>query len=416
MESIFQQTPYQADSSGYFGQFGGQYVPELLIPALKELEKEYEQAKQDPQFEKDLHDLYQTYSGRPTPLYFAESLTRKLGGAKIYIKNEGLNHTGAHKINHCLGQALLAKRMGKKRLIAETGAGQHGLATATVAAKFGFECTVYMGAVDVERQRPNVFWMERLGATVIPVAYGDQRLKDAVMAALQDWIQNVEDSYYLLGSALGPHPYPSMVRDFQTIVGLETKEQLQKAEAQLPDFVVACVGGGSNAIGMFTPFLDKPSVQLIGVEAGGKDTEKSGEHAARLQGGGSVGVVEGYKSFFLQNTDGQIQKTHSISAGLDYAGVGPQHAHLFEEGRVKYEAVSDTEVLEAFSMLAKHEGLFPALESAHAVAYAIKLAPTLSQDQVIVINLSGRGDKDMFTLGAAFGDESWKAFLRDQAT
>lgn len=415
MKNIFFKTKYDADKKGHFGQFGGRYAPEMLLPALEELEIAYEEAKKDPKFLEELFDLYKNYAGRPTPLYFAENLTKKLGGAKIYLKNEGLNHTGAHKMNHCLGQALLAKRMNKKRLIAETGAGQHGLATATVAAKFGFECAVYMGAVDVERQRPNVFWMEQLGAKVIPVEHGTKRLKDAVTAALQDWITNVDDSYYLLGSALGPHPYPSMVRDFQNIVGLEVKEQIMEAEKQMPDYLIACVGGGSNAIGLFNPFLDDKNIQMIGVEAGGKGIKKVGDHAARLQGRERVGVVEGYKSYFLQNKDGQIQNTHSISAGLDYAGIGPEHAQLFDKDRVKYTYATDDEVLKAFKTLAEEEGIFPALESAHAVAEAIKLAPTIAKDKIIVVNVSGRGDKDIFIVGDALGDKKWKDYLKKQS-
>jgi len=415
MKSIFLKTTYDADEKGHFGQFGGRYVPEMLIPALEELEKAYEEAKKDPKFLAELLDLYKNYSGRPTPLYFAENLTKKLGGAKIYLKNEGLNHTGAHKMNHCLGQALFAKRMGKKRLIAETGAGQHGLATATVAAKFGFECIVYMGSIDVERQRPNVFWMEQLGAKVVSVEHGTKRLKDAVTAALQDWITNVDDSYYLLGSALGPHPYPSMIRDFQNIVGLEVKEQIMEAENRLPDYLIACVGGGSNAIGLFNPFLDEKKIKMIAVEAGGRGIEKIGDHATRLQGKERVGVVEGYKSYFLQNKDGQIQNTHSISAGLDYAGIGPEHALLFTKDRVKYTYATDKEVLSAFKTLAKEEGIFPALESAHAIAEAIKLAPKLEKDKIIVVNVSGRGDKDIFIVAEAIGDKQWKDYLRRQS-
>lgn len=396
---------------GHFGQFGGRYAPEMLIPALEELELAYEQAKKDPQFKKEFADLLKTYSGRPTPLTFAANLTKKLGGAKIYLKNEGLNHTGAHKITHCIGQALVAKRMGKTRLIAETGAGQHGVATATVAAKMGFECTVYMGAVDVARQRPNVFWMERLGAKVVPVEFGSKTLKDAVNAALKDWIENVADTHYLLGSVVGPHPYPSMTRDFQAIIGKEIKKQTRQSEGKLPDYVIACVGGGSNAMGAFNEFLNEKSVKLIGVEAGGKG-KKVGEHASRFNGG-SIGVVEGYKSFFLQNEDGQIQKTHSISAGLDYAGIGPQVAHLKDTGRIQFASVLDQEVVEAFEMLAKTEGIIPALESAHAVAYAIKLAPTLPKNQVIVVNLSGRGDKDLFIVAKAFKDQKFMEFLEE---
>ncbi len=413
MKKLFFKTSYDADSKGLFGAFGGAYVPEMLIPALDELSKAYEKAKADPSFEKELLEIYKNYVGRPSALYFAENLTKKLGGAKIYIKNEGLNHTGAHKINHCVGQALLAKRMGKKRLIAETGAGQHGLATATVAAKFGFECTVFMGEVDVARQRSNVFWMEQLGAKVVPVTYGTKRLKDAVMAALQDWISNTKDSYYLLGSALGPHPYPSMIRDFQSIIGLEVKEQIMESEGRQPDYLIACVGGGSNAMGLYNAFLDDKKVKLIGVEAGGKGIIKIGEHATRFSGSAKPGVVEGYKSYFITNKDGQMEKTHSISAGLDYSGIGPEHARLKESGRATYTYATDEKVLAAFKELALTEGIFPALESAHAVAEAIRLAPTLSKDKIIVVNLSGRGDKDIFIVGEALGDKKWKEYLRE---
>lgn len=412
MENLFFKTKYDADEFGMFGDFGGSYVPELLIPALDELIKAYEEAKADPLFKAELLAVFKDYVGRPSPLYFAKNLSEKLGGARIYIKNEGLNHTGAHKINHCVGQALLAKRMRKKRLIAETGAGQHGLATATIAAKFGFECTVFMGEVDVERQRPNVFWMEQLGAKVVPVTYGTKRLKDAVMAALQDWIGDINDSYYLLGSAVGPHPYPSMVRDFQSIVGLEVKEQMNTLEGRLPDYLIACVGGGSNAIGLFNAFLDEPSVKLIGVEAGGKGVEKIGEHAARFTGIAKKGIIEGFKSFFITDSDGQMEKTHSISAGLDYSGIGPEHAYLKETGRAEYTYATDDNVLEAFSILAKTEGIIAALESAHAVAEAIRLAPTLSKKKNIVVNLSGRGDKDIFIVAKKIGDENWKKYLR----
>lgn len=395
---------------GHFGKYGGRYVPEMLIPALEELEKAYENAKKDPKFKKEFRNLLENYAGRPTPLTFAKNLTEKLGGAKIYLKNEGLNHTGAHKITHCIGQAILAKRMGKKRLIAETGAGQHGLATATVAAKFGFSCTIYMGEVDVARQRPNVFLMEQLGAKVIPVAYGNKTLKDAVNAALKDWIENVTDTHYLLGSVVGPHPYPTMTADFQSIVGKEVKRQIKKETGTLPDYIIACVGGGSNAMGVFGAFIKEKSVKLIGVEAGGKG-KKTGEHASRFYGG-SVGVVEGYKSYFLQDSDGQIQKTHSISAGLDYAGIGPQLAYLKDIGRVKFESVNDKEVLQAFSLLAKTEGIIPALESSHAVAHAVRLAPTLGKNKIIVVNISGRGDKDLFIIAKALGDKGFMDFLK----
>src|SRR3989344_7232922 len=395
-------------NKGHFGQFGGRYVPEMLIPALEELEIAYLKAKKDKSFQKEFRYYLKTYAGRPTPLTFAKNLTEKLGGARIYLKNEGLNHTGAHKITHCIGQALLARRMGKKRLIAETGAGQHGVATATVAAKFGFSCTVYMGEVDIARQRPNVFLMERLGAKVVSVGFGSKTLKDAVNAALKDWIENVDTTHYLLGSVVGPHPYPTMTRDFQSIVGKEVKKQLQKEEGKLPDYVIACVGGGSNAIGIFTQFLKDTNVKLIGVEAGGVG-KKIGEHASRFNGG-SVGVVEGYKSYFLQDTDGQVQKTNSISAGLDYAGIGPQLAYLKDYGKVKFVSVNDKEALEAFSLLAKTEGIIPALESAHAVAYCLKLAPTLAKDKIIIVNLSGRGDKDLFIAAKALRDKSFMDF------
>lgn len=407
---LFFKTRYDADERGHFGRYGGRYVPEMLIPALQELEVAYEQARRDPSFADKLNDLFRNYAGRPTPLYYAKNLTDQLGGARIYLKNEGLNHTGAHKMNHCLGQALLARRMGKRRLIAETGAGQHGVATATVAAKFGFRCMVYMGEVDIARQRPNVFWIERLGAEVVPVTFGSRTLKDAVNAALKDWIANVQDTYFLLGSAVGPHPYPSLVRDFQSVVGLEVRDQILEQERKIPDILIACVGGGSNAIGLFNPFLDKDEVRLIGVEAGGRGLDP-GEHAARFQGG-RPGVVEGYKSVFLQNEDGQVLTTHSISAGLDYAGVGPQLSYLKEMGRVEFSYATDEQALQAFEMLAETEGIVPALESAHAVAEAIRLAPTRPENEVIVVNLSGRGDKDLFIVARALGDESWLDFLK----
>lgn len=413
MNNIFFKTSFDADEQGHFGEFGGRYVPELLMPALKDLEQAYLEARADPHFLNELMGLYHNFSGRPTPLVFAENFSKHFAGAKIYFKNEGQNLTGAHKINHCLGQALLARRMGKKRLIAETGAGQHGLATATVAAKMGFDCTVYMGKVDYDRQRPNVFWMEQLGAQVVPVEYGAQTLKDAVTAAIQDWITSPEESYYLLGSALGPHPYPSLVRDFQCIVGLEVRQQMLAYEGrELPDSVVACVGGGSNAIGIFNTFLDEPEVALIGVEAGGRGIGSPGEHAARLASSPRVGVVEGYKSFFLQNEEGQISSTHSISAGLDYMGIGPEHALLYQRKRVRYASASDEEVIAAFSLLARTEGLLPALESAHAVAHAIVMAPTLPRDHSMVVNISGRADKDLFILGDRLGGDEWKNFLK----
>ena len=395
----------------HFGKYGGRYVPEMLMPALEELEKEYIKAKTDPEFKKEFADLLKNFSGRPTPLVFAKNLTKKLGGAKIYLKNEGLNHTGAHKITHCIGQALIAKRLGKKRLIAETGAGQHGVATATVAAKLGFSCTIYMGEIDVARQRPNVFLMEQLGATVVPVKFGNRTLKDAINATLKDYIENIHDTHYLLGSALGPHPYPTMNRDFQSIVGKEIRKQLKTAEDRIPDYIVACVGGGSNAIGTFHTFIKNSSVKLIGVEAGGKG-KKIGENAIRFVNG-SVGVVEGYKSYFLQDSDGNIEKTHSISAGLDYAGIGPELAFLRDKKRITFFSATDKEVLDAVQILAKTEGIIPALESAHAVAYSIKLAPKLSKDKVVVVNLSGRGDKDLFILTKAFKDKKFYEFMKN---
>jgi len=396
----------------HFGKYGGRYVPEMLIPALEELEQAYDVAKKDPEFQKEFADLLTNFSGRPTPLVFAKNLTRKLNGAKIYLKNEGLNHTGAHKITHCIGQALIAKRIGKKRLIADTGAGMHGSATATVAAKLGFSCTVYMGEVDVARQRPNVFLMEQLGATVVPVTFGSRTLKDAVNAAIKDWIENVRESHYILGSVVGPHPFPTMSRDFQSIVGREIRKQIKKFEQKLPDYIVACVGGGSNAMGAFTDFIKESSVELIGVEAGGTGKD-IGEHAIRFGGSGSLGVVEGYKTYFLQDNDGQIQKTHSISAGLDYPGVGPEIAYLHEKKRLQMVSATDQQALDAVQTLARTEGILPALESAHAIAHAIKLAPTLAKDKVIVVNLSGRGDKDLFILTKAFKDKKFYEFLKE---
>ena len=382
-DTLFFHTSIEPDIQGHFDEYGGQYVPELLIPALQAVAKAYEVAKQDPAFKQELIHLLQSYVGRPSPLYFAERLTQELGGAKIYFKNEGLNHTGAHKINHCIGQALLAKRMGKTRLIAETGAGQHGVATATVAARFGLKCTVHMGKKDMERQAPNVFWMKRLGAEVIEVTSGSQTLKDAVTSALQDYMGDPEESYYVLGSALGPHPYPMMVRDFQSVIGIELKQQLTTS----PDVLIACVGGGSNAIGLFNAFIDEPTVRLIGVEAAG---------AARLSTLAPTGVIDGYKSAFLQDEQGNVGATTSIAAGLDYPGIGPEHALLHKCGRAEYVAVNDAEALNASEVLARTEGIIPALESAHAVAYALKLVPKLPKDNIVVVNLSGRGDKDYF--------------------
>lgn len=397
----------------HFGAYGGRYVPEMLIPALEELEAEYARARRDPQFQSEFMSLLRNFAGRPTPLVYAENLTKQLGGARIYLKNEGLNHTGAHKITHCIGQAIIAKRLGKRRLIAETGAGQHGVASATVAAKFGFSCTVYMGEVDIARQRPNVFFMEQLGASVEAVQFGSRTLKDAVNAAIKDWITNVETSHYLLGSVVGPHPFPTMNRDFQAVVGREIQLQAKKLCGKLPDYVIACVGGGSNAMGAFSHFIGKKQVQLIGVEAGGKGTGV-GEHAVRTSGA-PVGVVEGYKSYFLQDADGQIQKTHSIAAGLDYPGIGPELAQLKDSGRVVFVRSSDSEALDAVRLLAKEEGIIPALESAHAVAYALKLARKLPRSKIIVVNLSGRGDKDIFILARALGDNRFMEFVKNYA-
>ncbi len=396
----------------HFGVYGGRYVPEMLIPALEELALAYKKAKRDLAFHKELKNLYSTFSGRPTPLTFAANLTRQLGGARIYLKNEGLNHTGAHKINHCLGQILLAKRMGKTRVIAETGAGQHGLATATVAAKFGLKCTIYMGEIDVARQRPNVFYMERLGAEVVSVKEGSRTLKDAVNAALKDFMTNSTDTHYVIGSALGPDPYPTMNRDFQSVIGKEVRQQIMKAEGKLPDLLIACVGGGSNSLGLFSPFVHDKNVRMIGVEAGGRGA-KLGDHASRFRGG-SPGVIEGYRSYFLQTEDGQIAPTHSISAGLDYAGVGPELAYFHDLKRIQFSSASDKEALAAYDLLAKTEGIFPALESAHAVAEVIKKAPKMSKSQVIVVNISGRGDKDLFIVTRAFHDESFQQFLKTE--
>ena len=407
------KTTFDADENGHFGEYGGRYAPEMLMPALIELEREYLRAKKDKNFENEFFDLLKNFSGRPTPLTFAVNLTQHLGGAKIYLKNEGLNISGAHKITHCLGQAIIAKRMAKKRVIAETGAGQHGVAVATVAAKFGFECVVYMGEVDVARQRPNVFWMQQLGAQVIPVKHGSRTLKDAVNAALKDWITNVQSSHYILGSTVGPHPFPSMNRDFQSIVGEEIKKELLKREGRLPDCIVAATGGGSNAMGMFYRFLDDKSVRIVGVEAGGRGVRKIGDHASRFAGG-KTGVIEGYKSVFLMDKEGNISPTHSVSAGLDYPGIGPQLAYLCKRKRVEFTYATDKEVIEAFKLLARLEGIIPALESAHAVAAAIKIAPNMSKNEILVVNLSGRGDKDIFIIAEAMKDKEWQLFINSK--
>ena len=403
--------------TGRFGPYGGRYVPELLVPIMDTLRDAFNECIKDNSFLDALSDLYHNYSGRPTPLYYCENLTKHLGGAQIYLKNEGLNHTGAHKINHCLGQGLLAKRMGKPRIIAETGAGQHGLASATICAKLGLECIVYMGRKDYDRQRPNVFWMERLGATVIPVEDGGQVLRDAINAALKDLIAHPTDTHYLLGTVCGPHPYPVMNTFFQSIVGQEVRQQLLKQKNKKPDYLIACVGGGSNAMGLFYEFLDDKEVQMIGVEAGGRGiTESHGQcdHAARMQTG-TTGVSEGMKSCFLQDSDGQLKNTHSISAGLDYSGVGPQHAFLRDLGRVQYTYAEDAEVMDAYKTLAKHEGILPAMESTHAMVEVLKLAPRLPTEQVIVVNCSGRGDKDLFIVANQLDSDNFKAFLKTQS-
>ncbi|MBC7925584.1 MAG: tryptophan synthase subunit beta [Bryobacteraceae bacterium] len=382
----------QPDTQGHFGPYGGRYVPEVLMAPLEELELAYLAASQDPAFQSELDDLLKNYAGRPTPLYYARRLSESLGGAKIYIKREDLLHTGAHKINNSLGQALLARRMGKKRIIAETGAGQHGVATATVCALFGLDCVVYMGEEDMRRQRLNVFRMRLLGTNVVGVTCGSRTLKDAISEAMRDWVTNVNDTYYLLGSALGAHPYPMMVRDFHRVIGVEARAQILQAEGRLPDQLFACVGGGSNAIGLFHPFVGDAGVKLVGVEAGGRSLSL-GEHAARF-GGGIPGVLHGCLSYLLQDEDGQISLTHSVSAGLDYASVGPEHAWLHDRGRAEYTSASDAEALEAAKLLARTEGLIPALESSHAVVEAIRRAPTAA-GQIFIVNLSGRGDKDI---------------------
>ena len=381
------------DAHGHFGQYGGMFVPETLMFALRELTAEYERAKADPAFQSELDSLLHEYVGRPTPLYFAERWTEKLGGARIYLKREDLLHTGAHKINNALGQILLAQRMGKKRIIAETGAGQHGVATATVCARAGLECVIYMGAVDMERQALNVARMKFLGATVVAVTAGQATLKEAINEAMRDWVTNVRTTHYILGSALGSHPYPMMVRDFHRVIGDEARAQILEREKRLPDLLVACVGGGSNAIGLFWPFLKDESVKMIGVEAGGRGI-RDGDHAARFQGG-KLGVLQGTKTFLLADDDGQIQLTHSVSAGLDYAAIGPEHAFLRDQGRIAYDFATDAEALDAFVKLSRLEGIIPALESAHAIAHVLKVAPKMPRESLLIANLSGRGDKDV---------------------
>ena len=394
---------YQPDERGYFGEFGGRFVPETLVAPLDELTTSYFAYRDDGDFQTEFADLLKNYSGRPTPLYFAKRLTDKLGGGRIYLKCEDLNHTGAHKINNCIGQILLARRMGKQRIIAETGAGQHGVATATVCALFGLECVIYMGTEDMRRQELNVFRMRLLGAEVRPVDSGSRTLKDAINEALRDWVTNVDTTYYLLGSALGPHPYPLMVRDFQSVIGREAREQVLEQEGRLPAILVACVGGGSNSIGLFHPFLSDNSVRMIGVEAGGRGSGV-GEHAARFINEGRVGVLQGTKSYVLQDEFGQIALTHSVSAGLDYASVGPEHAFLHDSGRVEYTSVSDNEALNAFKLLSETEGIIPALESSHAVAHAVSIAAQMSPAEIMIVNLSGRGDKDVNSVAGLFRD------------
>tara|TARA_R110002110_G_scaffold40010_6_gene128432 strand:+ start:2366 stop:3586 length:1221 start_codon:yes stop_codon:yes gene_type:complete len=389
------------DDRGRFGIFGGRFVAETLMPLILDLEAAYETAKNDPDFHAEIQDLHTHYIGRPSPLYYAERLTKKFGGAKIYLKRDELNHTGSHKINNCVGQILLARRMGKTRIIAETGAGQHGVATATVAALFGLPCVIYMGATDIERQKPNVFRMKLLGAEVVPVTSGSGTLKDAMNEALRDWVTNVEDTYYLIGTVAGPHPYPTLVRDFQSVIGREAKEQMMEREGRLPDSLVACIGGGSNAMGLFHPFLDDSSVRIIGVEAAGHGIE-SGEHSASLAGG-SPGVLHGNRTYLLQDDDGQILEGHSISAGLDYPGIGPEHAWLRDIGRVEYVSATDKEALTAFQLCSKLEGIIPALEPAHALAYVSKIAPDLPSDHLLVMNMCGRGDKDVFAVAEHLG-------------
>jgi len=393
----------QPDDRGHFGQFGGRYVAETLMPLVLDLEREYRKAQNDPAFQAEFDDLLEHYVGRPSPLYFAPRLTEKLGGAQVWFKRDELNHTGAHKINNCIGQILLAMRMGKTRIIAETGAGQHGVATATVCARFGLPCVIYMGAEDVKRQSPNVFRMKLLGAEVVPVTSGGATLKDAMNEGLRDWVANVHDTFYIIGTAAGPHPYPEMVRNFQSVIGKEARAQMLSRTGRLPDLLVAAIGGGSNALGLFHPFLDDPSVKMLGVEAAGHGLDGD-EHAASLLGG-SPGVLHGNRTYLLQDADGQITEGHSISAGLDYPGIGPEHAWLKESGRVDYTAVTDEEALDAFQLLCATEGIIPALEPSHAIAAVKKVAPTIPKDSIILANLCGRGDKDIFTVAERLGVE-----------
>ena len=406
---------FEPGREGYYGEYGGCFLPEILTTTIEELKAAFQDIKHDPSFWQEFEQLMQSYSGRPTPVSHLENLSAKLGGAQIYVKREDLNHTGSHKINNVMGQGLLCKRLGKKRVIAETGAGQHGFATATMAARFGFDCKIYMGAVDVARQRPNVFWMENLGAEVVAVQDGQQTLKDAINECLRDWVTNMHDTHYVLGTAAGPHPFPEMVSYFQSIIGREARGQIQKIAGKLPDRVFACVGGGSNAMGLFQGFLDDRQVELVGCEAGGLGPGE-GNHASRLAyKDASVGVAQGFKTYFLQNQDGNMLHTKSVAAGLDYIGVNPALVHLWEQERVRFEAVTDEEVTEALKLCMKTEGLIPALESSHAFARAIEEAPKMSKDEVILINQSGRGDKDIFTVADALDDDHWKSFIKEKA-
>ncbi len=403
------------NKKGYYGGFGGAFIPEILNTTLEQLRVAFEEAKEDPKFWSSYQDLMSTYSCRPTPLTYLENLSRYFRGPHIYLKREDLNHTGAHKLNNVMGQGLLVGRMGKSRVIAETGAGQHGVATATMAARFGYSCTIYMGVVDMARQRPNVFWMEQLGARVVPVKDGTRILKDAINEALRDWSTNMDTTHYVLGTACGPHPFPEMVSYFQSIIGLEVKDQILQQAGRTPSRVYACVGGGSNALGIFNGFIDNSEVELVGVEAGGEGLETH-KHAARLASAqGSVGVAQGYKTYFLQDDDGQMLETHSVAAGLDYVGVSPILSAYHEQGRIRFEAATNKEVLEATRLLMKKEGIIPALESAHALAGAFRETSEMSQDEVIIVNLSGRGDKDIFTIADALGDTGWKSFIATKA-
>lgn len=407
---------FEDGREGYYGQYGGTFLPEILHTTIEDLKTEFRKAKEDPSFWQEFVSLMQSYSGRPTPVTHLANLSNELGGAQIYIKREDLNHTGSHKINNVMGQGLLVKRMGKTRVIAETGAGQHGYATSTMAARFGFDCKIYMGAVDVARQRPNVFWMENMGAEVVAVQDGQKTLKDAINECLRDWVTNMDNTHYVLGTACGPHPFPEMVSWFQSIIGQEARQQIQEATGKLPDRVFACVGGGSNAIGLFQGFMDDEQVELVGCEAGGFGPGK-GNHAARLAyKDASVGVAQGMKTYFLQNDDGNMLETHSVAAGLDYIGVNPVLVHLWEKERVRFEAVTDEQVTEALKMAMTTEGVIPALESSHGFAQAIKEAAKMNKDEVVLINMSGRGDKDIFTIADALGDEHWKTFIKNKAT